>query len=155
MTAHRVPFDWRQVQARQENGEWKLAAGGLVLAHFGNNDREARLALAAIRHYRFTEQWRIGGEEPVFTYYTASGQAPLGVMLGITAQPFQPSQLSIQQVAGRYALCEGTKVVVRLGERPEEAKQLLETIQRNKYDRLCQVGKAEGKEGVTFLVRSR
>ena len=36
-----------------------VAAGGLVLGRF-SNDRDGRLALAAVQHYRFTEWDHIG-----------------------------------------------------------------------------------------------
>jgi hypothetical protein len=151
----RIPFDWRQVQLRQDNLEWKLQAGSLVLANFGRNDHDARLALSAIRHYRFTEQWRMEGQQSGFNWFTANTQAPLGLMFGLNARALQPDQLAVRQVAGRYALCQNDQVVVPLGERQEQAKALLDAIQRNKFDRLCQLGNAEAGEGVAFLVKSR
>jgi len=147
----RVPFDWRRVEMRQENGNWKLAAGGLVLANFGGDQHEASVALSAVQHYRFTEQWRVAGD---FRYFLSNGQAPRGLMLGAQAQSFQPDALAVKQVEGRYALCAGDKVVVRLGQRAEEAQQLLEVIKRNHFDRLCRLGEG-APQGMTFLVRSR
>jgi hypothetical protein len=164
-TAERVPFDWRQVQLRQEDGGWALQAGSLVLARFGASQFEARQALAAIRHYRFTEQWRIGGDKPSFTYFLASGQAPRGLMMGLSGQAFVPDALAVRQVQGHWSLCAGERVVVRLGQRQEEARNLLEVIKRNRFDRLCQLG-VPGPDlqpvsvptgevpGLTFLVRS-
>jgi hypothetical protein len=154
-TADRTPFDWRQVQLRQENADWKLKAGSVELASFGHNDTEARLALSALRHYRFTERWSMGEPAATFRYYLANGQAPRGLMLGVPSQAFQPDRLVVRQDAGRYALCEGERVIVRLGARPDDAQRLLEVIRRNGFDRLCEVGGSGGNEGMTFLVRSR
>jgi hypothetical protein len=165
-TAARVPFDWRQVHLRHQDGGWSLRAGSMVLASFGDNESEARQALMAMRHYRFTEQWRIGGDRP-FTYFLANGQAPRGLMLGLGAQGFQPETLVARQVAGHWSLCDGDRVVVQLGNRPDEVRNLLEIIKRNRFDRLCQVGvpavagaadsPAPGSvpAGISFLVRSR
>jgi hypothetical protein len=150
-TGERVPFDWRRVEVRQDNGNWKLAAGSLVLANFGSDQHEARLALSAVQHYRFTEQWRVAGD---FRYFLTNGQAPRGLMLGTQAQSFQPDALVVKQVEDRYALCSGDKVLVRLGQRQEEAQQLLEVIKRNHFDRLCRLGEW-APQGLTFLVRSR
>jgi hypothetical protein len=153
-TAERVPFDWRQVQLRQENADWKLKAGNLVLANFGPNDHDARLALSAVRHYRFTEQWRLGGAGQQFSYFLANGQAPRGVPLGMPAESFRPQDLTVQPIGARYALVSDGRILARLGDRPEQAQQVLEVIKRNHCDRLCRLG-GDGAEGMTFLVRSR
>jgi hypothetical protein len=151
----RVPFDWRQVQLRQgATGEWKLAAGGLVLAEFGSNVQEARLALSALRYYRFREQWRMGSGPAARAWYVAGATSPRGLMMGLSGQAFQPDKLQVQKVDERFVLCNGQQVVLRLGERREVAAQALETIKRNHVDRLCQVGDP-GKTPITILVRSR
>ncbi len=154
-TAERVPFDWRQVQLRQgPGGEWKLAAGSLVLADFGPNAQQARLALSALRYYRFTEQWRISGAPPGQGYYVAGGAAPRGLMLGLSGQAFQPEKLEVRPVGQGYALCNGEQVVLSLGARQEEAARALETIRRTHVDQVSKVGEP-GKETMTILVRSR
>jgi hypothetical protein len=44
---------------------------------------------------------------------------------------------------------------VWFGERPNEARALLEVIKRNRFDRLCHIGSDGAGQGMTFLVRSR
>jgi hypothetical protein len=149
----RIAFDWRQVQLKQNGGDWQLVAGSLVLANF-DKAHEARLALSALRHYRFTEQRRVGGDRPVVSYYAATRQSPRGLMMGLQGQVLLPEQMEVQQVGSRYALCSGKQVVLEMGERRDDATKLLEVIKTNKYDRLCQLGEP-GKEGMTLLVRSR
>lgn len=149
----RVPFDWRRASMVQEQGEWRLRVGGHVLASFGAA-HDARLALAALRHYRFTEQMRVGGDQPYLAYYIANGSAPRGVMLGVPAEEFNPEKLELKQVPTGFALCQGPRVVLRLREKQDDGRKLLESIQRAKCDRLCRIGEP-GKEPMTFLVRSR
>ena len=149
-TPDRVPFDWRQVQLRKENGDWKLAAGSLVLADFGADEYAARLGRSAMEYYHFTEQRQVGG----FTYFLSGGQAPYGVMFGMDGQPFQPDRLEVRQIDGRWAVCTGDVPLVQTGNAPETANQVLDVIQRQHFDRLCRVGSADGK-GMTFFVRSR
>lgn len=150
----RVTFDWRQVQLRQDGPDWKLVSGSLVLANFGANVHDARLALSAVRHFRFTEQHRMGGERPVLSYCAAPAQSPRGVPLGMPAQVLQPDKLEVRQQGQTFALCSGEQVVLRMGERPDEARRLMEVIKTNKFDRLCQFGEP-GKDGLALLVRSR
>lgn len=151
--ADRVPFDWRRVEIRQDGADWKLFAGTQVLADFGPNAAEARLALSAVRHYRFTEERRLAGERPV-NYCAASAMAPRGVMLGLHARVLAPEQVQVQQMGGGFALYEGQQVVMRLGDRREDADRMVEAIKANKYDRLCQFGEP-GKPGLAVFVRSR
>jgi hypothetical protein len=149
-----VPFDWRQVQLRQdEGGKWELASGTLVLARFGTDAQAGHLALDAVRHYRLTEQCRVGRPTPLFSYFLSQGQAPRGVMFGLSGLAFQPDKLSVQSLGQRWAVCEADKVLAILGDQ-SEAEQLLEAIQRNKFDRLVRLGTAEG-EGMTLLLRVR
>jgi hypothetical protein len=149
----RMAFDWRQVQMRQDQGEWKLMAGTTVLENFGGNVQDARMALSALRHYRFTERWRTdrpGG----FDYYLANGQSPRGLMFGLTGDSFAPDKVELQQEAGEYALVDGPRVLLRFGAKAEEAHKALEAIQRGKFDRVCKLGEP-GKEPMTLFLHSR
>jgi hypothetical protein len=49
---------------------------------------------------------------------------------------------------------DGNKVLLRLGERAEEARQLLSTIREQKFDRLVPIYQGE-REAVALLVKSR
>jgi hypothetical protein len=152
--ADRVTFDWRQVQLRPDNGAWKLVSGGVVLANFGKNEADARTALSAVHHYHFTEQYRIGNPEPRCSWFLSNGQPPRGLMLGVPGVSFQADGLSVQQLGQRWGVCAGDQVLLLLGERPEEARQVLAAIQQNHFDRLCRLGAFDG-EGMTFFVRTR
>ncbi len=147
-----IPFDWRQVQLRQEEGGWKLAAGSIVLACFGTDAETAQQALAAVRHYRLTEQCRVGAPEPVFCYYLSNGQAPRGLMFGLPSIAFQPSKLSVERLGSIWALCEAQKVLILLGDQVEDARRLLEVIQHQQFDRIIQLGPPE-HPAMTLLVR--
>jgi hypothetical protein len=147
----RTTFDWRQFQLRQDGGQHTLQAGNLVLARFAN-DHDARQALAAVQHYRFTEQDRIGRPQAYCSYFMCNGEAPRGQYVGVRAEPFHPDQLSVSRVEDRWAIVNGEKPLVWFGDRPEEARVMLDVIQRNQFDRLCHIG---DDRGLSFFVRSR
>ncbi len=149
----RVPFDWRQVQIRLEHNEWQLAAGSQVLANFGPDQDAARRALDAVRYYRFTEQRLIGKPQRNFSYFLVNSAAPRNVPFGVPSVPFQPESLKVHEVEGRWALCSGDRPIIILGDRKEDAADLLEVIKRQHFDLFCQIGRAE--DGFTFLVRTR
>ena len=150
----RMPFDYRQVQLHQDHGGWKLTAGSFLVADFGGDEHAARLGLAAMQHYRFTEQCQVGAGPERFAYLLAGGQAPRGTMFGVDGEPFQPERLEVRQVEGRWTVCAGDAPLIKMGEKPEDARRVLEVIRKLQCDRLCRLGPADGK-GMTFLVRTR
>jgi hypothetical protein len=149
----RVPFDWRQVQVRLDGKEWRLAVGSLVLANFGPGQDAARRALDVIRYYHFTEKHLIGGGGSRFSYYLINGLAPRSLPFGIPSEPFEPDALQILEVEGQWAVCAGARPIIVVGERRDEAADLLTVIKRQHFDHLCRVGRVE--DGFTFLVRTR
>lgn len=153
-SAARVPFDWRQVQVKQDGADYKLAAGGLVLANFGRDVDSAQRALETVRYYRFTEQCTVGGPERCFTYYLCAGQAPRGVPFGVAAEAFRADALEVRQLEGTWSLCDRERIVVRLGKREDDALELLKVIQRQRLDHFCRIGPVE-TSAFTFLARSR
>jgi hypothetical protein len=150
----RIPFDWRMAQVKQENNEWKLVCGSQTLAHFGHNEREARLALSVLQRYRFTELHHVGGSKPACSYYLTSGQPPRGLQFGVSNVSFRPEALSIQERDDGYVIAEGRKVVLHVGEKEEDARHLLRVIQQHKFDHWCHVGRPR-RGGMTFFVRER
>jgi hypothetical protein len=152
--AERVPLDWRQVRLQQEGANWKLVAGSYTVGNFGKNERDARTALAAIQFYQLTEHCMVGAPKPTFSYFLSHGQPPRGLMMGLFGQSFRPEALEVQQVGDRWAICSSGQPLVRLGDKPEEARQMLEVIQRHKFDTLCHLGGGE-EEGMNLLLRSR
>jgi hypothetical protein len=144
-----VPFNWRQVRMHQENGVWQLVAGECVLASFGADEEAARQALSVLHYYHFTEQYRLGHPEPLFTFFLINGQPPLGLPFGLSGLAFQPDHVSVQQLGRNWSLCEGDRVLVMLDDKEEGAQQLLDVIRLHKFDRLCRIG------GMTFFARAR
>ncbi len=153
-TPDRIPFDFRQVQLRNEGGSWKLAAGSCVLADFGADERAARQGLSAMQYYRFTERRQVGGPSAQFTYFLVGGQAPRGLMFGLDGQPFQVNRLQVRQVDGHWTVCQGEQPLVEMGNNAEDANGVLELMRNQQVDHLCRLGAADGR-GMTFLVRSR
>jgi hypothetical protein len=150
----RVPFDWRQVQIRKHKQDWKLASGSYTLADFGPNERDARQALNAVQHYRFTEHCLIGRTTPSFAYFLVNGQEPRGLIFGVSDTPFEWELLSVRQLGGAFVISDGIRVLLNFGDKDDDAKQALQVIRRYQFDHLCHIG-SPGTPGMTFLVRTR
>jgi hypothetical protein len=147
----RTPFDWTQVRTRQEDGQYVLAAGSLVLGRF-SNDHDARMAESVVKHYRFTEWDHVGRPQPFCAYFLCGGEAPRGQCLGIRTEPIELDKLSVTQVENRWVILSGEKPLIWFGTVPEEARVMLDVIQREQFDRLCHIG---DDRGLTFFARSR
>jgi hypothetical protein len=147
-----MAFDWRQAQLRVERGEWRLMAGTAVLASFGGNATEARLALSALRYYRFTEQWKAGAEAHD-SCYLASKQSPRGTLFGLRTTEIDPQKVEVKQSGGGYEVVAGREVLAHFGSHREEAGRLAEAIRKEGLDRQCKLGEP-GKEAMTLLLRS-
>jgi hypothetical protein len=149
----RVGFDWHQVQVRRQDRDWVLASGGMILGNFGSNESEARQALRALEYYRFTEQRRVGSPNPVLAYFTTSGQTPRGSYFGVPMVSFHPEALSVRAFGGAWAICDDTRVILSLHGRVEDAQQVLQIIQQQRYDGLCQLGSTTATP-LAYFVRS-
>jgi hypothetical protein len=148
-TPDRFHFDARRVVVKHDHNDWKLIYGTYVLANFGPNQRDAHLAWNVLQYYRFTEQCLIG-QPPTFAYFLANGQPPHGVKFGLSCLAFRPEALVVRRVGDYWVLCDGERPLVNFGDRLEDARQLVQVIQRHHFDQLCRIG-SEGY-GMTFLV---
>jgi hypothetical protein len=154
LDAERVPVDWQRAGLRQDADGWKLVAGTTTLANFGSHDRDARLALAAVRYYRFTEHGAVGHPQPLFSYFLVNGQAPRGAMLGLQHDTFHPQTLAVRQTGDGWGLYDGARPILNFGDHPDEARQALRIIRRYQFDTLCRAGQPDAG-AMTFFVRAR
>jgi hypothetical protein len=149
-----VVFDGRQVRLRRDGNDWKLCSGDYVIANFGPSEYEAQRGLNAIHFYRLTEHCLVGAPQPVFSYFLANGQPPRGLMFGLSGRPFRPQALTIHQTTAGWAICDNDRPMIALGGRVDDAKTLLQIIQRLQFDHLCHIGPGE-PFGMTLLIRGR
>jgi hypothetical protein len=146
-------FDYRQAEVRRDKNEWALVCGNHVLANFGTNQMDARLAWNTLQYYRFTEQCLIGRPTPTFSYFLIGGQPARGLKFGIPVQPFRPETVLVRAQGQAWAVCAGEQPLV-VFERIEDARELAEAIQRFRFDHLCRIGNTPGY-GMTFFVRTK
>jgi hypothetical protein len=151
--SERMPIDWRQAQIQKDDKVWKLTGDGHEIAKF-NSERDAHLALSAVNYYHFTEREQVGSPKPHFSYFLVDGQLPRGAMIGIHCELVQPDRLRVVQVGDRWTISSAERVILSFDDKQDEARHVLDVIQRNKCDRLCRIGLTD-EFGMTFLARSR
>jgi hypothetical protein len=150
----RLAFDYRQVQLRREHNEWKLVFGSYVFASFGEDQYTAQQALSLFQYYRFTEQILIGQPVPTFSYFLVAGQPPRGLKFSVPAESFFPEAVAVRQLGNQWLVCENERPLVNFGDKEADARQLVQAIQRYRFDHLCRLGNGPG-HSLTVLIRER
>lgn len=142
----------RQLEVRQEQGEWCLVHDTDIIARFGVTRRSADDAYYFLRDSRATELCRLSVGDLMF--FTSYGQIRAGIPLGVNSQRFDPARLEVKEVNGTWALCERGAPILLLGTDPGEAQLALSVIQHYQFDHLCRIGHPL-RGGLRFLARSR
>lgn len=149
----RVAFDYRQARIERDGLRWKLMVGRTEIADFGLSERQARIAMAAITHYRLSSMHLIGGENPVARYFLSGGSPPRGIMHGLIYDRFRPESLRIQQRGEHYHLYAAARPLLDCGPEKKNAQYIMDVIHKYRFDRLCRIG-ANDKETLRFFVKS-
>jgi hypothetical protein len=145
----RVPLDARRLDLRRESGEWLLYAGKTPLGRFGVSERDAGAAVQLLQQYRVTELCRLGQSE--FGFFLSNGRAPEGgSIVGLSARPLRADQLSVRQIGGSWAVCEGTRTLWDFGERADDARHALAAIRHYGFNYAVPVG--NGRLGNVHLL---
>jgi hypothetical protein len=152
MITDRIPLDYHQTRLSRDAEGWKLLCGNYVVAAFGPDEREAKLADMAVRAGRFTEQCVIGHPKPTFRYYLINGKPPRELPLAAQTVAFRVDDLTIRQANGEYAICDLSRPLFHFGTRAEEAKEALKAIQNYRFDSFCRLG--FGEQGMLILART-
>jgi hypothetical protein len=150
----RVAFDPRQLRLRREGQEWKLYSSDYLIANFGPHYSDAQRGLNALQFYRCNEHCLVGQPTPRFSFFLANGQAPRGLMFGMSGVAFRPKELTIRQVGSDWTICDAHRALISAGNQVDEAKKLLRIIQQQKFDKICHIGPVDPR-GLTLLVRTR
>ncbi len=150
----RMAFDYRQLQVRKVDGEWRVMLGTHAFKSFGDRERDAREALKVIQFYRFTELYSLETEDPKhrFEYFLSQGRAPQGRMFGQETSQFNLNNLSLRQIDRTWWIVNAEQQLFSFANEAA-AKQALDAIKKNRFDQVCYVG---GKEtGLMYFVRTR
>jgi hypothetical protein len=136
-----IVFKPGNVQVKNVNGRWKLVDGNNGLFDF-DRDRDAAIrARDVIRYYRMDQVCYVGRPDASLVYLTSEGKAPLGKKSGEDCVAFNPQNLKVEQIRGRWKLADGNHWVFDFGNNINEAKQSLELIRRYQFRYSCFVGR--------------
>jgi hypothetical protein len=136
-----IPFDPQRAKVIQVGGRWKIDIDGMSLLDFAASQSEANQALAIIRHYGLNMQCFVGRPDPSMAFYLTNGQAPVGPFTGEDAIGFDPANIEVRQVTGRWKVVEGDHWLLDFGSAQNEARQAPSYILRYQFRFMCFVGR--------------
>jgi uncharacterized protein YkwD len=144
-----ISFDVNRAVVRRYSASWKIVVGDLWLLDFGENEQEARRALAIIKHYGLNKQCFVGRPGPSLEYYLADGGAPTGSASGEDCMAFNPDRLEIRKTEGRWKIAEGKAWLLDCGSNRTEAEKALKIIRYYGFTNICYVGRPQ--PSLTYL----
>jgi hypothetical protein len=146
----RVPFDSRQVKAHKEGADWQVQMGQYALLHCGSDQVAADKAVEVLQFFHCNEQCLVGKPQPFFAYFLTDGQAPHGRMLGLETVTFKADGLRVKQAGSAWTVTDGNRVLFAF-DNEDSAKQVLEAMQKHKFDHMARIGR--GETAIPFLFK--
>jgi V8-like Glu-specific endopeptidase len=138
-----IPFDPARARVVNVNGRWKISVDNMWLLDFGASSTEARKALRIIKFYKMNSQCFVGRPQPSMEFYLVNGRAPEGAMAGEDAIPFDPQNIEVQKVRGRWKVVEGAHWIMDFDQAEDEARQAWSYILRYGFRFICFVGRPD------------
>jgi len=136
-----ISFNPATTAVQQIQGSWKIVDGSHWMFDFGNNESEARRALAIIQKYRMNQSCFVGRPNPSFQYMLVSGNAPVGALGGEDCVSFNPATTAVQQIQGSWKIVDGSHWMFDFGANKTEADQALAIIKKYGFTHSCFVGR--------------
>jgi len=136
-----IGFDPARAEVRRVQNRWKIVVGNMGLKDFDQNEQEARQALKIITHYRFNRQCFVGRPGPSMEYYTVGTQAPVGLMAGEDCVSYNPNNIDVNQVQGRWKIVDGSHWIADFGTNEDEAWLAMSLMKKYGFTRNCFVGR--------------
>lgn len=142
----RIGFNRANLTVAQFGGRWKVVEGGHWLIDTGSIKAEADRILEIIKHYKlasmcFVGRPTCGDVTPMMYWLTDAGAAPSGSLAGEDCIAFDPAQLAVIEVGGRWKVAEGAHWLLDFGPGHGNAAAALHFIRKHRFNEMCFVGR--------------
>jgi len=138
-----IRFNPDNVRAKKFGDRWALVDGTMSLLDFGDSRDECRRALRIIKEYGLNSQCFVGRPDPSMSYYLVNGLAPRGALPGEDSVSFNPANIAVKQIGGRWKIVEGGHWIMDFGDKQSEANTALWIIKKYGFTRMCFVGRPD------------
>jgi hypothetical protein len=154
----RIPFNRANLSVAQFGGRWKVVEGNHWMIDTGTSKAEADRILEIIQHYKlasmcFVGRPKCGDVTPMMYWLTDSGSAPSGSLAGEDCIAFNPANLAVIEVGGRWKVAEGAHWLLDFGPGHGNAVAALHFIRKYRFNEMCFVGRPG--PSMTYFKRQR
>src|SRR5262245_6394279 len=144
----RIPFNRANLAVIQAGGRWKVAEGTHWMLDTGTSQAEAQRGIDIISHYKlaslcFVGRPRCGDVSPMMYWLTDTGRAPTGQLPGEDCIPFDPANLAVVEIGGRWKVVEGTHWLLDFGPGQGNATAALYFLRKYGFNQICFVGRPD------------
>jgi hypothetical protein len=138
-----ISFNPNNAQVSNVQGRWKIVDGTHWLFDFGSKKAEADRALQIIKHYGMNQSCFVGRPQPSFSYMLVSGRSPTGSMPGEDCIGFNPANIEVKHINGRWKIVEGSHWIFDFGNKESEARTAFAIIKQHGFNQVCYVGRPQ------------
>ncbi len=138
-----LTFNPDRIEVKKVRGRWKIIQGRRWLLDFENLEAEARLAFSIIKHYRMNRSCFVGRPDPSMTYFLVGRMAPSGPFPGEDAIGFNPANIEVKEINGRWKIVEGSHWIMDFESNAGEARQAFNIIKKYGFRYICFVGRPD------------
>lgn len=135
-----IRFEPHNLQVEQEGNNYFLLDGGMSLIAFDNHE-EAEISKEVMLRYHLNQQCFVGRPNASFKYFLTDGQAPTGDMGNEDCLGFNPNNISVKNVQGRWKIVDGDHWLFDFGNSEQEARQAFAIIKKYGFTKTCFVGR--------------
>lgn len=142
----RIAFNRANLSVGQFGGRWKVVEGSHWMIDTSSIKAEADRILEIINHYKlasmcFVGRPSCGDVSPMMYWLTDNGSAPTGSMPSEDSIAFDPAQLAVIEVGGRWKVAEGAHWLLDFGPGHGNAVAALHFICKYRFNEMCFVGR--------------
>ena len=154
----RIAFNRANLSVAQFGGRWKVVEGNHWLIDTGGIKAEADRILEIIKHYKLASMCFVGRPScgdvtPMMYWLTDAGAAPSGSLAGEDCIAFDPANLAVIEVGGRWKVAEGAHWLLDFGPGHGNAVAALHFIGTHRFNGMCFVGRPG--PSMTYFKRRR
>lgn len=154
----RIAFNRANLAVAQFGGRWKVVEGNHWMIDTGASKPEADRVLDIIQHYKLASMCFVGRPScgdvtPMMYWLTDTGAAPSGTLAGEDCIAFDPTNLAVIEVGGRWKVAEGAHWLLDFGPGHGNAVAALHFIRKHRFNEMCFVGRPG--PSITYFKRRR
>lgn len=137
-----IKINTDKVKAVQEGARY-LITDGFSRMFTAPNSAEAKLIVRVFSHYGVNQSCFVGRPGASFFYLNKDGESPVGSMPGEDCISFNPNNIEVKEIGGRWKIVDGNHWIFDFDQNEEEAKQSFCTIKRYGFTKSCYVGRPD------------